>query len=148
MNIYKLKTKEIPGARWVKVNKEAMKCYEIIKKKTKRRSYVRSAYFNKDKIFLDLYWRHLHEKQNLRDKTRRVKFFPCAVELIRNSKLDPISKENPNKRSEILHRFAGRTKNGVYFFVQIKENKKSRQKFLYSTFEANKQKSLPPGCSV
>jgi len=41
---------------------------------------------------------------------------------------------SPNKMSEILHRFAGITKDGDNFFVQIKENKKNGQKWLVSVF--------------
>lgn len=140
MKIYRTKNNKLPGTRWSEVYKKALRGYEIIKKKTKRRPYVRSAYFTKDKIFLDLYWRHLHEKQNLRDKTRRVKYFPCAVELIRHSRIDPVSKENPNKKSEILHRFFGATKDGEKFFAQVKEDKRSGQKALYSSFGLDKNK--------
>jgi CRISPR/Cas system-associated endoribonuclease Cas2 len=69
--------------------------------------YVRSLYFNKEKVFLDL---------------------------IQNSKFEPTSKENPNKRSEILHRFAGITSEKDLFFVQIKENKQSGTKWFMSVF--------------
>lgn len=95
---------------------------------------MRSAYFNKEKIFLELFWSHLHAKFNHRDKIRRIKYFPCALELISNTRFDPLSKENPNRPSEILHRFGGVTNDGEEFCVQIKENKKNGQKWLISVF--------------
>ncbi len=45
---------------------------------------MRSAYFNKEKIFLDLFWTHLFMKQNQRDRLRRIKFFAVAIDLIMN----------------------------------------------------------------
>ena len=67
-----------------------------------------------------------------------MKYFPCAIELIQKSRVEPSSKENPNKRSEILHRFAGATKDSEIFFVQIKEYKKTDQKWLMSVFPMEK----------
>jgi hypothetical protein len=43
---------------------------------------------------------------------------------------------NPNKRSEILHRFSGTTTHGEIFFVQIKEDLKKGQKHFISVFPA------------
>ena len=76
----------------------------------------------------------MREKLNYRDKTRRVKYFPCALELIKNNRFDPESKENVDRRSEILHRFSGKTKNGQLFFAQIKEDKITGEKWLISVF--------------
>jgi hypothetical protein len=138
MKIYQTKSKSLAGTNYKEVYKKVFGFYSTIRKRTKRRPYVRSAYFNKEKIFLPLFWNHLHEKLNFRDKTRRVKFFLCAIELIRQSRFDPESKENVNRRSEILHRFSGKTKDGQLFFVQIKEEKKSGEKWLLSVFGAEK----------
>ncbi len=138
MKIYQVSTSPLSGTKYSEVNKHASNIYSKIKKKTKRRPYIRSSYFNKGKIFLPLFWNHLYEKINHRDKTRRLKYFPCAIELIENSKFDPESKENVNKQSEILHRFAGKTKDGQLFFVQIKEEKKTGEKWLISVFPVDK----------
>ncbi len=138
MKIYQTNTSKVAGTKWSESYKKAFVFYKLIKIKTKRKPYVRSAYFNKDKIFLDLYWHHLHQKLSLADKTRRVKYFPCAIELIQKSRYEPVSKENPNKSSEIFHRFAGVTKDKDLFFVQIKEDKRSGQKWLISTFPVEK----------
>lgn len=67
-----------------------------------------------------------------------MKFFACAIELIKKSKHEPVSKENPNKSGEILHRFAGSAKNDELFFVQIKEDKQTGKKFLISVFPVEK----------
>lgn len=87
---------------------------------------------------MGLFWQHLHEKMNIRNKTRRVKYFPCAIELIKNNRYEPISKENPNRQGEILHRFSGITPENEIFFVQIKEEKKTGQKWLMSVFPLEK----------
>ncbi|MBI4120801.1 MAG: hypothetical protein HY457_00900 [Parcubacteria group bacterium] len=63
-----------------------------------------------------------------------MKYFPCGIELIQHTRIDPISKEDPNRKSEILHRFAGVTKDNDLFFVQVKEDKRTGQKWLISTF--------------
>lgn len=133
MKVYKTKIKALAGTNYKEISKKAIGLYRQIKKKTKRRPYVRSAYFDKDKIFLGLFWSHLYDK-NYWDQTRRMKFFGCGIDLISNSRFQPTSKENPNKLEEILHRFAGITANGEQFFVQIKEDKKSGQKMLISIF--------------
>lgn len=134
MEEFKTKIKKIPGTHWWQVSKKAFSLYQSIRRKSKRRPYVRSAYFDKEKIFLELFWRHLHEKQNIRDKTRRVKYFSCAIELIERSKHKPVSKDNPNRHGEVLHRFTGITPDNETFYVQIKEEKKSGEKWLMSVF--------------
>lgn len=138
MKVYQTKSAIISGSNFTEVNKRAHRLYLEIKKKTKRRPYIRSAYFKKEKVFLSLFWEHLHAKLNHRDKIRRAKFFSCALELIQKSRLDPESKENVDCKSEILHRFAGKTKTGQLFFVQIKEDKRSGEKSFISVFPVDK----------
>jgi hypothetical protein len=134
MKVYKTKARKYPGSDFREVHEKAFGLYSQIKKKSKRRAYLRSAYFDKEKIFLDLFWHHLFEKENWRDRVRRMKYFGCAVELIKNSHFEPKSKENPNKPSEILHRFYGTTAEHELFCLQIKEDKRRGQKFLISVF--------------
>ncbi|KKQ80600.1 MAG: hypothetical protein UT02_C0005G0011 [Parcubacteria group bacterium GW2011_GWC2_38_7] len=140
MKAYKTKIQKYPGSTFHDVHKLAFSLFTEIKHKTKRRAYIRSAYFNKDKIFLDLFWHHLFEKQNWRDRVRRMKYFACAIDLIKNSKINPASKENPNKKNELLHRFYGITNDKDLFCVQIKEDKKKGQKFLLSVFPSEEPK--------
>jgi len=104
-----------------------------IKKQTKRRPYVRSTYFNKQKIFFDFFWKHLFQK-NPKERIRRLQYLAPALEIIKNSKNHPLSEENPHKKSEILHRFAGLTKDKELFYVQIKENKRNNKKYFMSCF--------------
>ena len=134
MKVYKTKSVRLAGSDFREVNKNAIRIYKILKAKTKRRAYIRSAYFQKDKIFLDIFWHHLFEKQNWRDRVRRLRYFGCAIELIERSHFEPSTKENQNNQSEILHRFAGITKENELFYVHIKEDKRSGQKFLISVF--------------
>lgn len=137
MKYYKTKTRPFTGTSYKEIRKKAFGFYREIKSKSKRKPYVRSAYFKKEKIFLDIFWSHLHEK-NYWDQMRRMKFFACGIELIQKSRQEPVSKENPNKSGEILHRFAGATANNELFFVQIKEDKSSSKKFLISIFPIEK----------
>jgi len=137
MPAYKTKVKPLTGTNYKEISKKTLGFYKQIQKKSKRRPYIRSAYFNKEKIFLGLFWSHLYQK-NYWDQTRRMRFFECGLELITKSRFEPISKENPNKNDEILHRFSGITPNNEIFFVQIKEVKKNSQKWLISIFPLEK----------
>lgn len=137
MQVYKTKAKKFSGTDFHEVHSKAFGSYTKIKKKSKRRTYIRSAYFKKDKIFIDLFWHHLFEKENWRDRVRRMKYFDCALELIQNSSFKPNSTKDPNKSTEMLYRFYGITANNELFCVQIKENLKKKQKFLISVFPTN-----------
>lgn len=64
MKAYQTKTAKLSGTDFHEVHKKAFAIYQKIAKKTKRRPYIRSAYFKKEKIFLTLFWPHLHEKFN------------------------------------------------------------------------------------
>lgn len=138
MKYFQTKAEKLAGTNYKEVYQKAFRHYLEIKRRSKRRTYIRSAYFNKGKVFLSLFWQHLHDKFSLKDKIRRVKYFPCAIELIKKSHFGPASKENVDKKSEILHRFAGVTKDGTVYFVQIKEYKRSGEKFLISIFPLSK----------
>ncbi len=133
MKIYHSDKTKLKGTSYTEINKQARQIFNKIKNKTKRRPYIRSKYFKKEKIFLDIFWKHLNQK-NPRDRMRRLKYYNCAIDLIRNTNNNPHSDINRNKKSEILHRFAGMTKTGELFFVQIKENKKTGEKSFMSCF--------------
>jgi hypothetical protein len=130
--IYQCKNKKLSGTSYGAIYPHAMAIFRKIKSKTKRRPYARSAYFKKEKVFLDYFWEHLHQK-NMRDKVRRLKFYACAIELIEKSKCEPKVMENPNKKTEILYRFSGKSKERETFTVQIKKDKR-KQKFFMSVF--------------
>ena len=133
MIIYQVKQQKITGSNYLEIVKKARKIFSLIKTKSKRRPYIRSVYFDKEKIFLDVFWSHLNQK-NPRDRMRRLKYYACSIDLIKNTKNKPKSIINRNKRSEMLHKFAGITKMGDLFFVQIKENKKTGEKYFMSCF--------------
>lgn len=135
MEAYQTKAKKLPGTSYREIESAARKIYNVERKRTKRNAYVRSSYFKNDKIFLTRFWNHISEKRQ-RDRKRRLKYFPCALDLVRHAKVEPVTKENPNKRHELLHRFAGVTANKEVFFVQITEDKKSGRKYLISVFPA------------
>lgn len=138
MNAYRTKTQKLSGTDFKEVREKARNLYQNIKKKSRRKPYIRSKFFKKEKIFLDLFWSHLFEK-NYWDQTRRLKFFPCAIELVENSSSEPISKQNPNKESEVLHKFEGITPSKEVFFVCIKEQNKGK-KWLMSIYPDNSKK--------
>ena len=142
MKAYQTKAKKIKGTDFREVRRKSFSIYQQIAKKTKRRPYVRSAYFGKDKIFLGLFWQHLFDKQKWQNRMRRLHYFEAGIELIRCSRINPQSKENPNKSNEILHRFFGLTADGCLFCVQIKENKRTGQKYLISIFPENQEKKV------
>lgn len=48
--------------------------------------------------------------------------------------MKPVSVINVDNTLEILHRFFGKTLSGEIFFVQIKENRANKKKWLISIF--------------
>lgn len=135
MNTFKTKSKPLSGTSYAEVHARSISLYKQIASRTKRRPYIRSAYFNKEKIFLDYFWDHIRTK-NVKDRIRRLRQYPCALELLQKSMIEPVSKQNPNKSSEVLHRFSGINACNELFFVQVKENKKNGQKHFISVFPA------------
>jgi hypothetical protein len=133
MEIYTTKVKRLTGSSYTEVYPKAKNIFRIIESRTKRRPYIRSAYFGGEKIFLDYFWNHLQGK-NWRDRFRRLQQYPCALDLLKNNRLEPVSKENSAKSSETFHRFKGINGNGQVFFVQVKESRKNGEKDFMSSF--------------
>ena len=133
MKAYQSKLQALAGTDYKEIYPKARAIFQQIKKKTKRRPFIRSAYFAKNKIFLDYFWEHLHQK-SAPDRVRRLKYYECALDVIKNSKLEPIIEKNQYKSQEMLYRFGGMTKDKELFIVQIKENTKNDQKFFMSVF--------------
>lgn len=126
---YQTKSKKVSGTNYGEVMGNAFSVYDKIKKKTKRRPYIRSAYFKKEKIFFDYFREHLFQK-SVKERMKRLKFFAAAVELVQKSRNRPIIKTNPNKNKETFYKFAGLTVEKDIFFVQIREDKKRRKYFM------------------
>jgi len=125
---WKVKSKLIPDKTYKAVNKIARSIFHQIERKSKRTVYVRSRYFQKQKVFLTFFWDHMSSK-NIHDKTRRLKYFECALEVIKDSYYEPEIKSNPNNKQETFYRFYGETLQGV-FAVQIKKDKHNRLEFI------------------
>lgn len=134
MTPYQTKVKKISASRYGEVMKIAFLVYDGIKKKTKRRPYIRSAYFNKEKIFLDYFREHLFQKSP-KERVNRLQYFEAACELIKNSQSGLAEKTELFEKKEILYRFLGITSDKKLFYVQIKEDKRKR-KYLMSCFPA------------
>jgi hypothetical protein len=130
---YRTKAERLTGARYLEVERQARKSYNTIARRTKRNAYVRSKYFKKDKIFVKLFWEHLNQKSQF-DRKRRLKYYDCAIDLLRNTTLSPDTRQNPNGRDELVHRFAGKTDSGEVFYVQVKENNRTGNKHFISVF--------------
>jgi hypothetical protein len=141
MRVYKTKVGKLSGTDFYEVRAAAAILFKEIKSKSRRQPYVRSVYFKKDKVFLNLFWQHLFDKGNWRDRMRRLQYFEASLELIEHTHIEPQSKKNPNRANEMLHRFTGLTKDGDFFFVQIKESLTNKKKFLMSIFPGDKEKA-------
>lgn len=64
----------------------------------------------------------------------RLKYYAAAIDVLRHSIQEPVTKLNPNGDRQIVHRFAGQTKDGSLFFVQVKESKRTDNKYFMSVF--------------
>ena len=130
---FKTKSDLLAGTSYAEIIKNARREYHKIQKMTKRQPYVRSKYFNKDKVFVNTFWLHMGQKRGA-DQQRRLKYYVAAIELIRNTSIDSDSIFGRNTPNEILHRFYGQTASGKKFCVQIKQNKKNSRKDFISCF--------------
>lgn len=137
--IFKSKYSTFPGTSHDEVIRRAHREHNAIKRRTKRQPYVRSRYFSKDKIFLNIFWNHLVQKRR-GEQTARARYYLCAIDLLRNTSFDPDSIFGYEKPNEILHRFSGTTKAGDLFYVQVRQNKKTGRKDFMSVFPARTTK--------
>ena len=129
---YRCKTKTLPGTQYAELNRAARKIFHEIEKKTKRQTYIRCPYFNKEKVFIKSFWDHLTTK-GMRDKARRVKLFSCAIELIKENKAIKPEIIFKSKREEV-YRFAGISADERKFSVQIRHDFKTGHKYFTSVF--------------
>lgn len=136
LRAYQCKTKPLPGHRFTDIIPQARRLFRSLQKQTKRRPYIRSAYFNKDKIFFDFFWQHMQQKAVI-DRARRLRYFPCALELLRSTRHDPITFMDPTQPNKFVHRFLGEASGNQKFWALIKEDRKSNKKQLLSLFPYN-----------
>lgn len=130
---FQTKSSKLAGNNYKTLIKGARQIFHKIEAKSKRKAYIRSAYFKKEKIFFDHFWAHLNQKSP-KERVKRLKYFQVSIELVERSKNKPLASQNPHIKNEILYRFTGLTKEGELFYVQIKENKKTKNKYLMSCF--------------
>lgn len=130
---YRCKTAPLRGHRFVDVMPKARQEFRTLQKRTKRRPYVRSTYFKKDKIFFDYFWQHMQQKLPS-DRARRLRYFSCALELLRKSHNDPITFMDPTQPGMFIHRFLGVAPDGQRFWVIVKESRRTNKKQLLSLF--------------
>jgi hypothetical protein len=133
VNLFHSKYGRLPGTSYGEIERKARRLYNAEAAKTKRNPYVRNPFFKKEKVFLALFWEHLNQKPR-KDRKRRLKYYGCALDLLKNTTAAPITKLNPNGRNELVHRFAGISKDNELFFVQVKEDLKTGNKYFMSVF--------------
>ena len=126
-SVYRCKTKVFPGTDFAEVMVPARQLFHQYEANTRRQANIKSPLFGKDKIFLAAFWEHI-AKKNRKDKTRRLKFYACALELISKATIQPESQPYKDKQST-LYRFSGRAAGGQEFVVQISQNKNGRKYF-------------------
>jgi len=137
--IYISQLGQISGTSLKVANRRAHDYIHLLTNKTKRQPYIRSKYFKKDKIFFKYYWKHILQKHG-KDRVRRLRLLPAAVDLLMHSQYPPQVEPYKDKGS-VYYRFMGRNTNKELFYVQVKEDIKTGEKNFVSAFPA-KQKIL------
>jgi hypothetical protein len=135
MKVAQVKISAYSGSDYSELYPKARKLYNHIKGQTKRQPYVRSRYFDRQKVFIELFWVHLNQKSP-KERRKRIKFYSAGIELLRETRLQPLTKKSESKNNELLHRFAGVTPQGDLFYIQVKENRRTKRKDLLSIFPA------------
>ena|SRR5579859_1729009 len=131
--IFLVKADFVSGTSYKEIHKNAQTIFYQIKCRTKRKPYIRSAFFKKEKVFFEYFWIHLYQK-NRGLRFQRLKYFSAAIELMKKSRNKPEIVLNPTNKNEKLYRFFGKVKTGEIFIVQIKENLSSGNKYFMSVF--------------
>ena len=134
MNAYNTKYPQLSGSSYDEVLKRARQEYNVIAHLTKRQPYVKSKYFSGEKVFLAVFWTHLMNK-NQKDRTKRLRFYKAALDLLRNSQINPDTITSTEDQRMLLYRLYGVTKDGSYFCVQVKEDKRTKRKDFMSVFD-------------
>lgn len=131
MYYFKSRYRSLPGTSSSELVAYAREEFHKIQRRNpRRRPYVRSKYFRNQKIFLSVFWDHLAQKR-LIDRTRRLKFYTCALDLIRYSAEAP---DALMERGEVLYKFYGMDADKNKFCVQIKMNVRSGRKDFMSVY--------------
>jgi len=142
--VYKSKYGLLPGTSYEETMRVARKEFHKVQKRNPRRQpYVRSRYFSTDKVFINIFWNHLVQKRK-GEQMKRAKLLASALDLIRNTSSPPETILKQGNLNEILHRFKGISSDGTYFYIQIRQNKKTGRKDFMSVFPAKETKIKRP----
>ncbi len=118
MDVYQSKYPKLTGSSYLELERKARQLYLVEVHRTKRNPYVRSRCFNGDKVFLKLFWQHLHQKYRS-DRERRLAYYQAALDTIRHTVHRTEARQNPNNKSETVYRLPAKTKDGHTFYIQI-----------------------------
>ncbi|MDR2672188.1 MAG: hypothetical protein LBC35_02620 [Coriobacteriales bacterium] len=133
MEFFKSRHTNLSGSNDRELYHKARAIQQAMTAGSRRRPYVRSKFFNRQKVFLDIFWTHLFAK-NPGERRRRIALFACVVDLVQNTTYQPEIYVRGNER---FYRFFGVSKNGVRFAVQIKQDRK-KALYLLSVFQCKK----------
>ena len=134
MNVYNTKYPQLSRSSYNEVLKRARQEYNVIAHSTKRQPYIKSKYFSGEKVFLAVFWMHLMDK-NQKDRTKRLRFYKAALDLLRNSQINPDTITSAEDQRMLLYRFYGITKDCSYFCVQVKEDTRTKRNDFTSVFD-------------
>jgi len=95
----------------------------------RRQPYVRSKYFNGQKVFLNMFYIHLGQKSPS-EQRKRISFVACAIDLLQNTRVPPLFSDSFDGRRGEYYRFQGATKSGEKFAVQVVKDKKDNRYFM------------------
>lgn len=129
MGVYHTKCEALSGTSWKETHAAAKDAHKSYIGSARRRAYIRSPLFQRDKVFIDTYWRTLGTR-NFRDRQRRLSFLPCGLELIKHAHF---SKQEVVESKRRYYHFDGVTPAGKSFSVHIKEDGAGRR-YLMSVF--------------
>ena len=133
---YQSRLPRIAGTDYYEILGKARAIYRDLDTQTGRRNtFVRSAYFDKQKIFLETYWNHFGDK-HLGQRKQRIPYYAATIDLLKNTTVEPVTYLRGKDK---YYRFSGITKDNYEFIVQIKENKKG-EKYHMSSFPPGHQK--------
>ena len=134
MHVYTSKYSRLSNSSYNGALKQARSEYNAIAHATKRQPYIKSKYFSGEKEVCAVFWTHLMDK-NQKDRTKRLRFYKAALDLLRNSQINPDTITSAEDQRMLLYRFYGITKDGSYFCVQVKEDIRTKRKDFMSVFD-------------
>jgi hypothetical protein len=130
-NVYKSKYLLLPVTDYPEAMRLARAEYSRHVASARRLAYIRSAYFDNSKVFIDMFWVHLKQKRK-GEQIVRSKYLKVAFDLLKNSRIKPEIVIYNNRIH--LYRFLGITSDGKNFYVQVKVDVKTGRKDFMSVF--------------